>query len=190
MYQNNKIYFAVAGFLIAGLVLMIFVIRPLFKNIKEFSEQLFLFRQELVLLENKAQQSSVLEEKFQVLEPKLKRIKNLFVSSEMPVDFIQFLEIMAGESNVEINISLVPQKAKSKEETAFSFLQFQLSVLGASPNCLQFLEKLETAPYLIEIDNLNVRRIAEEQLKTEKHQEFFVGDTEFNFSIKVFTNSQ
>jgi len=187
MSDNNKIYFAIAGIVIISFALLIFIIKPFFSSIKESSKQLFLTMKELVLLENKVRQSSVLEKEIESLKPDLDRIKALFVDLEMPIGFIQFLEETAESSGVQINISFLPQQEKIQEQTSFPFLKFQLLVLGNSRNCLQFLEKLENAPYLIEIENLASRRITEEQLKTEKYQGFSAGDTEFNLLIKAFT---
>lgn len=187
MSNNNKVYFAIAGIVIITFALLIFIIKPLFSSLKESSGQLFLTMKELTLLESKIQQSSVLEKEIQSLKPDFDRIKALFVDLEMPIGFIQFLEETAESSGVQINISLLPQQEKIQEQPPFPFLKFQLLVLGNSKNCLQFLEKLENAPYLIEIESLSSRRITEEQLRTEKYQGFSEGDTEFNLLIKAFT---
>lgn len=186
MNRTNRIYITLAIFSALGLILLVLIIYPFFQEIKQHSQDLFLARKDLALLENKAQKSSASKQELQVLKPDLEKIQKLFISSEMPIGFLQFLEQAAGQSNTLINISLSSQK--QEKIALFPLLNVQLSISGASSNCLGFLEKLETGPYLIEIYKFTARELTEKELKTEKYQDLSIGDSVFDLSIKIFTN--
>ncbi|MCX6760810.1 MAG: hypothetical protein NTZ84_01730, partial [Candidatus Nealsonbacteria bacterium] len=79
--------------------------------------------------------------------------------SEVPVDFISFLEKTASQSSVSIEIS--PFSAGKSGKDSWPFLNFQVNINGSFPSFLSFLEKIENSPYLIEIQNLNISQSAE-----------------------------
>jgi len=186
MNLQKKIKIGLAVFLGIGFLLLTFVIYPLFEEIKKSSEELLLARQELAFIEEKTKQAPLLKEKFLAFKSDLEKIQKLFVDPEAPINFLQFLEKTAKNCNVVIDISLLP--TREKEVVFFPFLSFRLSLIGSFPNCMKFLEKLEMAPYLIEIKDLTTRRLTEDQLKSEKYKEFSLGDVEFYLLIKVFAN--
>lgn len=119
-------------------------------------------------------------EKFKILykniEEALKTIDKLFVGSEVPVDFITFLENTSQSSSVKTEIS--PSSVRKIEKDPWPSLIFQLSSSGSFNNFLKFLKKLENSPYLVETQNLNIARIGGEKTATS--------DINAIFSIKVF----
>jgi len=187
MNQTKKIYITLTVFIALGLIVFVLIIYPFFKEIKQCSEDLFLARKDLALLENKAQKFLTSKQELWALIPDLEKIQKLFISPEIPIEFLQFLEKIAEQGNVLINISFSPQN--QEEIMFFPFLNIQLSVSGACSDCLRFLEKLETGPYLIEIHQFTARELTEKQLRAEKHQDLCAGDSVFDLSIKVFTNN-
>ena len=184
MSFNQKKILAFGTFLLFSFLLFFFVIFPLWREIKEGSRQLFLIKKDLALLQQKTIKFSEVETKYRILEPDLERTVNLFLNPELPIDFFQFLEKTAKDSNLIIDISLVPPPQK---ETSTSSLNFQLSLAGSFPDCLKFLERLETAPYLIRIDGASSRRLSEAKLRKEKYSKFSLGDVEFGLLISVLT---
>jgi len=113
----------------------------------------------------------------------LEKIDDLFADPEVPIEFINFLEKNAGKSQLSIEISPMAKK----ETEPWPSLSFQISTVGSFSNFLKFLEKLETGPYLIEISNLNVKKITEKELRSEKFETFSLSDVNALFLIKVLT---
>jgi hypothetical protein len=95
---------------------------------------------------------------------------------EVPVEFIGFLEKTAANSSVNIEISPLPV---TKDETdAWSSLNFQIAANGSFPHLLLFIEKLESSPYLIEIQSLTISQLTGEKIPA--------GNINALFSFKVF----
>ena len=59
-------------------------------------------------------------------------------------------------------------------------------MIGSSSDFLKFLEKIETGPYLIKIQNLNIRRLTEKELKSKGFSQFALGDVKASLSIQVY----
>ena len=175
MSFNKKIYFVFTIFLGITLTLGHFIISPFFQEIKQYSQDLLLVRQELVNLQDKSKKYVLVKQEIETLNSDLKKVQALFVKSEMPISFLQFLETLAEQNNILINVSL-------------DSAGFELSIAGSSPDCLKFLEKLEASPYLIGITKLRAARITSSQLSRGKYQELSIGDVEFNLSIETLTN--
>ena len=119
------------------------------------------------------------------LKDDLEKINNVFVDEEAPVEFLQFLEQTADENQISINVSLLPQREGG---LVFSFLDFKVSLKGNYLDCLGFLSKLETAPYLVEIATLNIRKLAISEGGSGASPGASLKNVNFDLSIKVFTN--
>ena len=184
MNPSNKIYLISAIFGLITLVLIFFFVYPLFKEIKKNSEDLITFRKELISLEAKIENLRKFKEIFQTLQPDLEKIDKLLVDSEVPIDFIKFLEKTAIDSQVLIEISAT--SSKTIQTDPWPSLGFQIILTSSFQNYLKFLEKLETSPYLIEIQNLIVRRLSENEIRLMPRT-FSLGDVKATLSIKVFT---
>jgi len=177
MSIRNKKIFASISFSLLIFFLISFLIYPLFQDIRNISKELNFKKRELILLENRISNS----EDFQKIKPDLKKIEDVFVEKELPVDFISFLENLSRESKVSIEISsLIQEKEKD-------FLLFQIKSIGSFPNFLKFLEKIENSKYLVEIQNLNISRLSPEELKSKEFEGFSSGDIKANFPLKVLT---
>lgn len=184
MNSKQKTLFLIVTFLAISLFLIFGIILPWFKDIQLNSEKLFLVRKDLAILDQKATEIPELENKFQALGPELEDIEHLFVDSKTPIDFLRFLESMAKDSNLTIRVSLLP--TKPKEVTAFPALNFELSLMGSFSNCFKFLEKLELAPYLIDIEDFTIVRLTEKQLESETYKALSLEGATFNLSLRAF----
>lgn len=174
MNPKKKIYITLVVLGGLSILSIVLIIRPLFKEIKKNSEGLLLEKNNLILLEDKIKNLEESENLYKTHQSNLDKIDELFVNPEVPIEFVNFLENNAAKSQLSIEISSV---ALTKKETdPWPSLSFQTSTVGSFSNFLKFLEKLETSPYLIEIINLNVKKLAEAE-----------SDVEAIFSIKVFT---
>lgn len=142
------------------------------------SEEFLNIKKEIASMVKKQENFSEWQQRYLLLQPDLEEMERVLVEPETPIDFVQFLEKEAEDSELLIKISLV--SSKEKPATSFSPLSFKLILSGSFPDCLQFLDKLETAPYLIDINGLNLRAQAKEQP---------FGQVELELLIKVLARS-
>lgn len=185
MKPKQKILLNSAIFGAVILVLIIFLIHPLFKEIKKNSEDLILAKKELIFLQAKIENLEEFKEIYRALEPDLEKIDLLFIDPGVPIDFIKFLEKTGVDSRVSINIS--PISIKKSKIDPWSLMGFQITLAGSFSNCLKSLEKIETAPYLIEIQNLNIRRLTEREIQIKEFEKISPGDVKTTLLIKVFS---
>ncbi len=150
-----------------GIVMAAFIalaICPLFSEIQRESHALVFQKTELAELEQKIQNLNEFQKSRQSHQDNLDKIEELLISSSEPVNFIEFLEEEARKSELGIEIlPFVPEKGGKP----WSSMNFKLTLVGSFDNFLEFLEKLESAPYLIEILSLNAFKRGEEGPGTE-----------------------
>ena len=158
-------------------------IYPLFIGIKRGSEELISQKKELASLEVKMENLRKLEILYPEISPDLEKIDNLFINFEMPIEFISFLEQLSRETVNQIEI--FPLVQPKTPEDFWQPLSFQINLKSSFPNFLMFLEKLENSPYLIEITNLDIKRLTEKE--PEQLKEISPGFVMINLALKVFT---
>ncbi|MDI6591776.1 MAG: type 4a pilus biogenesis protein PilO [Patescibacteria group bacterium] len=162
MNPNKKIYLTLAIFGILIISLIVFLIYPLFEEIKKDSEELLLQKKRMVSLTEQRENLKKIEDIYKNYQSDLDKIEKLLPDPEIPIELISFLEKASRDSEVGLEISSITKEAPTN---FWPSLSLQISITGSTPNSLKFLEKLENAPYLIEILNLNIRR-SEKELKT------------------------
>jgi len=173
---------------IIGLAFIFFLIYPLFRKIVKSSQDIVEIRKEIVLSQGEAGGLSQIKKDFGELKPDLEKISSLFVDSEAPVGLIEFLEKTAATSGVSIEIR--PINLKESKKDYWGFIGFQITTVGSSDNSLRFLEKLEVAPYLVEIQSIVINKLTEQDLESQKYKEYSLGNVILNLKIKVFTNEE
>jgi len=185
MTIKNKINLSLAIFGIIIIFLIAFIIYPLFNEIKKNSEDLIFTKQKLLSFGVKIEDLERLQSLWQEIEPNFNKIDQLFVNPEVPVGFINFLEITSQDCNLSVQVS--PGSPSHAGKDLWPSLTFQIILSGSFPDSLKFLEKLKTSPYLIEFQNLNIRRLTEKELESKRFEKFSLGDVEINLPIKVYT---
>lgn len=174
MTIKRKINISILVFVVFVLIFLFFAIFPLFLEIKNNSKELLL--QKKLTADNDVQKKNL--EQFKVFSTlfgeNFKRIENLFVDPDVPVEFIQFLENTAASSNLRVKIAPLSQSPSDKDK--WPFLSFQIVTNGFFPDSLKFLEKIENSFYLVKIQNLNISIDGVDSDKIEA-----------SFSIKVFS---
>jgi len=155
----SKIQFLILILVVLFILLAVFVIYPLFKDIKAKSQELVSQKEKLVILESTVMNLEKFRVLYQDLDETLDKIDSLFINSELPVDFISFLERTSEECSMDSEISL--GSVGKAEKSFWTSVSFQITVRGSSSNFLKFLEKLENSPYLIDIQKLTLNQINE-----------------------------
>lgn len=184
MNLKNKINLSLPVFIILSVILILFIIYPLFKEIKINSEDLISKKQSLTLLERKIENLKQYQTLWGQIEPNLEKINTLFIDPEVPVEFISFLETIARDC--DLSVEIFPTLSRETAQDSWPSLFFQISSTTSFSKFLKFLEKLETSPYLIKIQNLNTRRLTKTELESKAFEGFSLGDTKNTLLIKVY----
>lgn len=181
---NKKIYTSLVFFSIVILAFVFLIIYPLLADIKKDSQDFILQKNSFAELQVRKENFNQLGDFYQSHQEELKKIDNLFIDWETPIEFIEFLEEKAKDSSLVVEISSA--SAKKSESEKWNFSNYQLFLKGSFPNILKFLEKMETAPYLIEISNLNIKKLSKEESKF-KDSLNLEGNSRADLIIKVYT---
>jgi hypothetical protein len=215
MIPIKKNYLSIAVFGIVSTLFAVFVILPLFKEIKAISQNLFLKKNKIVYLSEERENLQKIENLYKTYQSDLGRIENLFVDPEVPIEFIGFLEKTAVSSQIKLEISSMTRAAakgeneataslttravarggdeqssattKKTEQEPWQNLSGQLLVTGSFSNFSKFLHKLENGPYLIEVLDLNTKKLTEREVQVAGFENIPEADTITTFSIKAFT---
>jgi len=185
MTLKNKINLSIIFLILVTIFCVIFIISPLFREIKKGATEIIFQRGDLAALEAKVKNLEKFRSSYQEIEPGLEKIDKLFIDPGVPVDFISFLEKTSQDCQILIKIS--PALPTKIEKDPWSSLIFQITSVSSFPNFLKFLEKLESSDYLIKVQNLNIVRLSEAELKSKEFEKFSLGDVKANFSLKVYT---
>jgi hypothetical protein len=154
MSIKTKIRISLLAIIILCLVFIIFLIYPLFNDIKKSSSGILEQKQKLLLLESKVENLEKFKNRYAGLEPDFKKIEELFIKADLPVDFIRFLEKTVKDSDLSAKISL--SSSWQAEGKPWQISPFQMAVNGLLPNFLGLLERLQNSRYLIDIQDLSV----------------------------------
>jgi len=185
MGSVRKIFLISLIFGLISLILIVFGIFPLFKGIKKNSQELIQTKQDLFFSQEKMGGINQIKKIYEEIEPDFRKIESFFIDPGAPIDLIKFFESVAEGSTMSIDIiSAVP---KTIENDPWNSLEFQIILTGSFPNFSKFLEKIETGPYLVEIQNLNVKRLTEQDIKLPKYEKLSLGDVSATLVAKVFT---
>lgn len=135
--------------------LILFVINPIFGQIKIESRNLAVQKKELLELEVKIKNIHDFKANFKQYQPNLEKINQLFVNISEPIEFIEFLENEANDSRLSIEVA--PPILRSGDKDSWPALDFSLNLKGSSLNFLRFLERLDSSQHLLETVNLIIR---------------------------------
>ena len=156
MKSNNKIYIILSIFASASLILAVFFIWPVLEEIGNNSKDLISEKNNLVTLAAQNNETDNFRKNYETYRPNLEKIDQLFIDPTNPVDFIKFLEDTATSSQITSQISLQPIP-QGLHQSSQNFIIFQFSSDGSFSEMLNFAEKIEAGPYLIEIENLTIQ---------------------------------
>jgi Tfp pilus assembly protein PilO len=158
MTVRKKIYLTIFIFVIAVFTLVFLVVAPLFKGIRNHASDLLAAKEERAGLIGEIENLSEFKKQFQEYKANLEKIDSLLVDSEIPIEFIRFLEKLASDSGV--SMEMYPLSAAESGNQDWDILGYQLSVSGPFLNFSRFLEKLENSSYLIEVQDMSLQKTA------------------------------
>lgn len=177
MSMEKRIYLTIAIVSFLTILMVGFVIFPLFDQIKDNSKELISQKKMSLELETKIANLEKFKDIHIDLQYFLNQVDDLFVDSRVPIEFISFLEGASQEFQIESEILSVSEKRIEKD--FWPHLTFQVVSSGFFPDFLKFLEKIENGPYLIELQNMTVNKLPQ-------RDDFNLANIRVAFSLKVF----
>jgi len=171
--RNSKIYKTLSVFGTLSLILIVFFVWPAFKGIEKSSQNLISAKINLVTLDAQINEAENFKKNYDSYKPNLDKMDQLFVDPKNPVDFIEFLENTALSCQITSQ-AFLPSPSIGSKSASQDFIILQIVSKGSFSDVLNFLKKIETGIYLVEVKNLTIKN-----LETK--------NTEAAFTIKAFT---
>ena len=186
MFFNKKLtsYSLIFGAII--IILVVFLIFPLLKSIRENSEKLVDSKKELAFLRSRSVNFEETKKSYDDYRKELEKVKSIFIDPNIPIDLIKFWEKIAEESNILIDISPASLKL-SKAGDCWDSISFQMTSAGSFSNIMKFVQRIEASPYLIEIKTLNIKRLGIGDIGSEKYKGLSLNDVRAVLMLKVYT---
>ena len=185
MASPKRIYLILIIFGILGALLVVFLVVPIFREISRTSQDFFLEKNKMAYFKEERSNIQKIENIYKTYQPDLDKIESLFFDPEVPVGFVGFLEKTAIDSQIKLEISSLAKKTEKEE--LWPSLSLQLLTTGSFNNFLKFLEKIENSFYLIEITDLNVRKLTDKEISAAKLANIPEPDAATILTIRVFT---
>lgn len=172
MTPKQKILIISGIFAVFLLVFFAFLLLPIVRGIRLDSAKILAARTQLAKVSLYEEQIQKFEGVSQSQQKDVERIRNLFLDTDTPIAFLEFLEGRAQNSQVSLKIT--PVESLRKEEDVWDSIDFELAGKGTFPNALSFLKQIENGPYLFEFKNVVLQRLG-------------TGEVDFSFLLKVYT---
>lgn len=158
MKNQSKIYTIFTFFIILSLFLITFLIYPTLRDIKNDFNEISSKKSGVAFINQETKELDNFKKIYRDYKSDFDKMDQLFVNSENPVNFIKFLEKVASDSDISASIGLVP--SENQKIGNLPNINFNISAKGNFLNMLKFSEKLETGPYLIRINNVEIKKSA------------------------------
>ena len=179
----KKVYLTIGTTCFLSVFLIVFVICPLFKGIVESSQDFLDQREKMALLKEKENSLSKSKRFFQDFYLELTELESFLFNPDIPIEFINFLENVSDSSQVSLEIGLMTKEGAGD---LWPGLSFRVSTTGSFVNTLRFLDKLENSFYLIEVSNLNIRKLTDREIESGQGK-FLPIDVVMSLSFLVYT---
>jgi len=159
-------------FLLFTALFLAFVFFPNFEKITLSQGEIFQTLKEIQSLQAKVQKLPEYKQVEGKIISESEKIEKILINSEIPIEFLQYLESTAKDCKVNLKI-LSLQKEKLLQDN-LQALTIQISVNGKFPDIFCFLKQIENSNYLVQITNLNITKLEKEKV------------IEANFQLEVF----
>jgi len=179
----EKFYVIQGVFLFLFLAMIFLIILPQFTGIKENFQNLVAKKQQIRAISEKEKNLFRFASVRSEVRENFKKAQELFLVSNTPVEFIDFLEEAASSSEIAMKISSISSAQKDKEYPWPSLI-FHINAKGNFSNFMRFIEKIENNSYLTDIDMITIQKIEKNRTETDSSQETEISS---DFSLRVFT---
>lgn len=151
---KKKIMIANAVLLTMAAAIIYLVIWPSIADIKRMRDDI---HGQMVDLEDKYQKGQSMKkmnENLKIIEPKLEKLDQIFISKNREVEFVTAMEDLAGRIGVEQRLNLgAAQQARDK---AYQKMPITIGLSGSFTQLINYLAELESLSYYINISAIDL----------------------------------
>lgn len=176
MKAKQKITIALASFAVCSVVFLVVLVYPVFRGVLEDYEKVLAHKREILQLKEDAKSTREFETLSNQYEKEFAQLEELFVDGDIPIAFFRFLDETAAKLGVQIEKS--PGSIEQLKGDRWPSFEIRLAGRGTYPSVMAFLQKIENASYLSEVQTIAIL--------TKKG---FSREVEFSMSLKVFTKA-
>lgn len=173
-----------AAFLIGGGFAIWFV----FGLIVGDSEEIVKLQSEQLAIETQRNRFSEMTKEYESLKDSVLRLDSVLLDSNDKLSFIMLVERLSAEALVDhvIEAVAVPDVSKKEKEPSEEAIIFNINVAGEFPNVLKFIYALESAPYYVNIERV---QLSEGSIKSASSGQGPVGPgvVKAQMSVKVYS---
>ncbi|OHA64195.1 MAG: hypothetical protein A2940_01750 [Candidatus Wildermuthbacteria bacterium RIFCSPLOWO2_01_FULL_48_29] len=180
MKAGQKIIITLSVFAAFIALFLGIVVYPIFQGVVRDHKEVLAYKWELIQLREDKESSIEFERLASTYAREFGLMENLFVDSATPIEFFRFLD--AAAASFQLQIEKTPGSVQLLREDRWPSFVVRLAGGGLYPDAMAFLEKIENAPYLLEVEKLTMGQ--RKGFADQQNQ----GEIEFSMSIKVFTN--
>lgn len=156
---------------------------PLWKGIVKDSEKLISEKRDFVRLNTDLENIRNFEKITGTYQAQLADLDRLFIASDTPIEFIEFLERIAQDLGFALTID--PKSPTQDKSDGWPSILFNVSASGSYANFLTLLKKLENSPHLVEIKGVTIKSKDIFAVKNDGEPFSYIAD--FSISMKVYT---
>ncbi|MCX6703429.1 MAG: hypothetical protein NTV02_01935 [Candidatus Zambryskibacteria bacterium] len=152
-------HYTVIGLLLVCISLAVVGYALVINQVWEKAQMIASYKDEVVGGEQKKQYAEAMLSSFEESRSDINQIKDGFVLRNGEVEFIEYIELLAKEKNLKIeigNVSIDP--ANSLEKSGLEYLLLRFKIEGLWVNVWSFSEILEVVPYSVTINSLSFVR--------------------------------
>lgn len=151
-----KLYITIAIFISLFVGISISVILPLIKKINSKTQQYTDTKQQIVNIETKRNQISVIEKEYDLIKDSISQIDSALIEQTDFLDALMKLEKLAEETGNRHEISIIDQS--KKDASALKSLSFRITLRGSFANTMTFINNLENASFYSKIEKLEMAK--------------------------------
>ena len=176
MNAKHKIIIALGSFAVCSVIFLVALVYPVFRGVQEDYGRVLAYKREILQSQEDAASSRAFDSLSGQYAEEFARLERVFVDSKTPIAFFRFLD--NTEADLGVRIEKSPGSIQQLEGDRWPSLEVRLAGEGAYPNVMAFLQKIESASYLLEVKTLVI-----------SSSKGFGRKVEFSLSLKAFTKS-
>ena len=184
---KRRLYWSMCITLITTVMLSVFFIIP---SVRETKKAYALFVEKKVEIDNLIQSgstASVLQRQLAAHENKLTVLREGLIAEGRELDFLQFLEDLGKTNGLEQTIELTEKEQVLKDSQNFARSGVALQAKGTFSRIAQYLLAIESAPYYININSMNITGAVERELASARYINIAPIYAEDNSATQVMT---
>ncbi len=159
MYTNHR-HYILFFFALATLVASVIGYEVLYRTVTSQSARTNKATREIALADERKQREEDTASVYTKTAEERARLGNLIISQEKVVDFIQSVEKIGNDVNVQIELSAITREPVSTE-TAFGYFKGHIEARGSWANVMRSLMLIENMPYSISLSNFRLTQSSE-----------------------------